>query len=148
MVRAARLDRPAQVIPLQPQREVVLPPPPDLRDPSNGKKIVAPAWMPNAEVKEILSASSTAQKEWAKVPFAERARLMNRAAEILLERKDDFAKMMAREMGKPLADGRAEIEKCASVCRFYADNTESFLAPRPVATDAKKSLDMESASAR
>jgi succinate-semialdehyde dehydrogenase/glutarate-semialdehyde dehydrogenase len=59
---------------------------------------------------------------------------------VLAARKDELAAMMALEMGKPLADGRAEIDKCALVCRYYADNAASFLAPRDVKSDAKKSF--------
>jgi succinate-semialdehyde dehydrogenase / glutarate-semialdehyde dehydrogenase len=111
----------------------------ELKDPTTGRKSVGPKWMSDREVKQILSASAQAQVEWTRVPLQERSRLLHRAAELLLERKDEYAKIMAREVGKPLADGRAEVEKCALVCRYYADHAEEFLAPRTIESDAKKS---------
>jgi succinate-semialdehyde dehydrogenase/glutarate-semialdehyde dehydrogenase len=64
-----------------------------------------------------------------------------RAAALRLEaNKDELARLMALEMGKPLAAGRAEIEKCAATCRFYAEEAASFLADEPVATEASKSF--------
>jgi succinate-semialdehyde dehydrogenase/glutarate-semialdehyde dehydrogenase len=65
---------------------------------------------------------------------------MRRAGELLRERKEDLARLMALEMGKPLAQGRAEADKCASVCEYYADGAERFLAPETIETDARKSF--------
>jgi succinate-semialdehyde dehydrogenase/glutarate-semialdehyde dehydrogenase len=64
---------------------------------------------------------------------------MKKAASILRERKDEFAKLMTEEMGKPIAQGRGEVEKCAWCCDFYADNAEKFLSKEIVETDASKS---------
>lgn len=64
--------------------------------------------------------------------FEERASGLRRAAELLEEGKDGFARLMAEEMGKPVAQGRAEVEKCAKVCRHYAEHGEGMLAPREV----------------
>ncbi|HEX8166303.1 MAG TPA: NAD-dependent succinate-semialdehyde dehydrogenase [Beijerinckiaceae bacterium] len=69
---------------------------------------------------------------WRKVPFAERARLMKKAAAILRARQEEFADLMTAEMGKLVKDGRAEVEKCAFNCDYFADNAERFLAPEPV----------------
>ncbi len=65
---------------------------------------------------------------------------MLRLSKLLRERKEDYARLMAVEMGKVLVQGMAEIEKCAWVCEFYAKNAEEFLAPEPVLTEAKKSF--------
>ena len=65
---------------------------------------------------------------------------MRRAADLLDERKAELARLMALEMGKPLAQGASEAEKCAWVCRYYADNSERFLSPEPVETDASRSF--------
>lgn len=72
--------------------------------------------------------------------FAERAERMNKAAAILEEDKDRWGRMMTEEMGKPLAAAVAEAEKCAWVCRYYADNAEAFLADEPMESDAAKSF--------
>jgi succinate-semialdehyde dehydrogenase/glutarate-semialdehyde dehydrogenase len=92
-------------------------------------------------------AASTAAREaheawrsWRTVSFAERARHMKKTAAILRSRKDELARLMAMEMGKPLKQGVAEAEKCAWVCEYYADNAEAILADEPVKTEAAKSF--------
>jgi succinate-semialdehyde dehydrogenase/glutarate-semialdehyde dehydrogenase len=72
--------------------------------------------------------------------FADRARRMNRAAELLEARKDELGRLITTEMGKPLKAAIAEVQKCALVCRFYAEHAEAFLADEQVATDAKQSF--------
>jgi succinate-semialdehyde dehydrogenase/glutarate-semialdehyde dehydrogenase len=93
-----------------------------------------------AEVTAILTAARGAFEEWRWTPFSERAVPMRRAAALLRERQGELARLMAVEMGKPLAQGRAEADKCAWVCDYYAENAERFLLPEPVATDASKSF--------
>lgn len=77
---------------------------------------------------------------WKKTAFSERAQLLNRASEVLLERKQTYAAHITAEMGKPIVEAIAEVEKCAWVCRFYAERAEGFLKPRPIETDATKSF--------
>src|SRR5229473_2962379 len=92
------------------------------------------------DVAMILAEASCAAAGWRRTSFADRAPKMRRAADLLDERKEDLARLMAIEMGKPLAGGRSEAEKCAWVCRYYADNAERFLAPEVVETDARRSF--------
>jgi succinate-semialdehyde dehydrogenase/glutarate-semialdehyde dehydrogenase len=92
------------------------------------------------EVGRILGEAACAAAGWRSSAFPERARRMRRAGALLRERKEDLARLMALEMGKPLAQGRAEADKCAWVCDYYADNAERFLAPETIETDAKKSF--------
>lgn len=66
------------------------------------------------------------------LPFSERAAGLRRAARILEEQQDEFAAVMAREMGKPVTQGKAEAVKCATVCRYYAEHGEAMLAPSVV----------------
>lgn len=66
--------------------------------------------------------------EWRTTDFATRARLMKKAASLLRERKDDYARLMTQEMGKTLDEGRAEIEKCAGHCEYFAEQSQGFLA--------------------
>lgn len=68
------------------------------------------------------------QKDWATVPVSERAPHMLRAAELLEEARDALAVLMADEMGKPVGQGRGEVDKCAWVCRHYAESTDRILA--------------------
>jgi succinate-semialdehyde dehydrogenase/glutarate-semialdehyde dehydrogenase len=77
--------------------------------------------------------------EFRKVPFAERARLMVRAGEILEREKQDFARLMTLEMGKTIGSAVAEAAKCAWACRYYAENAERFLADELVETTAARS---------
>ncbi|MGE5205448.1 MAG: NAD-dependent succinate-semialdehyde dehydrogenase [Chlamydiota bacterium] len=77
--------------------------------------------------------------EYRKVPFAERARLMLRAAEILEKEKQDFGRLMTLEMGKPVGAAVQEAAKCALACRYYAENAERFLADELVETTAARS---------
>jgi acyl-CoA reductase-like NAD-dependent aldehyde dehydrogenase len=65
---------------------------------------------------------------------------MRRAGALLRERKEDLARLMALEMGKPLAQGRAEAEKCAWVCEYYAEHAEAFLRREEIPTDASHSF--------
>jgi succinate-semialdehyde dehydrogenase/glutarate-semialdehyde dehydrogenase len=71
--------------------------------------------------------------------FEERAQKMRRAAELLRERSGRYAELMTREMGKPIKAAVSEVEKCAWVCDYYAEHAGSFLADRPVETDARSS---------
>jgi succinate-semialdehyde dehydrogenase/glutarate-semialdehyde dehydrogenase len=109
-------------------------------NPANGDLIREYAETPPHEVAEALTGARAAFEEWRRASFAERARPLRRAAGLLRERKDDLSRLMALEMGKPLAQGQAEAEKCAWVCEYYADNAERFLAPEDAGTDATRSF--------
>jgi succinate-semialdehyde dehydrogenase/glutarate-semialdehyde dehydrogenase len=87
-----------------------------------------------------LDAAQNAFRTWRRTRFAERAAVLNAAAALLRKRKEEYARLMALEMGKPLAQGIAEAEKCAWVCEYYAEHAEKFLAPELIATDASKSF--------
>jgi succinate-semialdehyde dehydrogenase/glutarate-semialdehyde dehydrogenase len=90
-------------------------------------------------VRQILLESACAAAGWRDVPFADRSARMRAAAGILERRREELARLAALEMGKPLAQGRAEVDKCAWVCRFYADEGEGFLSPLEIRTDASRS---------
>ena len=87
----------------------------------------------------ILERADAASRAWSRLPLRERADRLRVVARILRERKDTYARTMALEMGKPLAQGVGEAEKCAWACEYYADQGESFLATQPRSTDASKS---------
>jgi succinate-semialdehyde dehydrogenase/glutarate-semialdehyde dehydrogenase len=88
----------------------------------------------------ILQQTQRAFDNWRKVDFAERGRYMRQAAQILTKGSERYARLMAEEMGKPIAQGRAEIEKCAWTCEFYAEHAQQFLQPEQVKTDATQSF--------
>ena len=91
-------------------------------------------------VNKIIGEVNAAFLDWRRVPIAERAVPMRRAAEILRAEAHDHARLMAREMGKPVRDGIAEAQKCALGCDFYADNAERLLARETIATEARSSF--------
>ncbi|HXO29011.1 MAG TPA: aldehyde dehydrogenase family protein, partial [Thermoanaerobaculia bacterium] len=95
--------------------------------------------MPPAEVDCAIEAAHAAFREWRGAGFAERAECLRAAARLLRERRQAYAELMTREMGKVLAGGLSEVDKCAWVCEFYAEQAAAFLAPEPVATDAGRS---------
>src|SRR2546425_6319944 len=77
---------------------------------------------------------------YRRTPFAERERLMRRAADILQTDKDEFGRLMTLEMGKPIKAAEQEAEKCAWVCRYYAENAKKHLADEVIPTDATHSF--------
>ena len=81
---------------------------------------------------EAAAAAHRAFLDWRRTSFADRSAVIHNAAEILRERKDEFARLMTEEMGKTLDDGRAEIEKCAFQCDWFADHAGDYLAPEAV----------------
>lgn len=91
------------------------------------------------EVDARLVAAHRAFESWRRVSFEQRGKHMAAAAGLLDAHKDEFARLMAIEMGKPVAAGRAEIEKCAWVCRYYADEAGGMLADRLIPTEKSKS---------
>ncbi|MEN3000920.1 MAG: NAD-dependent succinate-semialdehyde dehydrogenase [Armatimonadota bacterium] len=87
----------------------------------------------------IIQQVHYAYLEWRSASFAERAAPMRRLAQLLRERKEDYARLITEEMGKPIVQARAEIEKCAWGCDHFAEHGESMLAPLEVPTEAHKS---------
>jgi succinate-semialdehyde dehydrogenase / glutarate-semialdehyde dehydrogenase len=108
-------------------------------NPATGKILETFEETPPQELERILSRARAAFHEWRAVPFATRAQSMRKAAELLRARKTDYARIMALEMGKPIVQGEAEVDKCAWVCEYYAEHAEAFLTPQPRATDASTS---------
>jgi succinate-semialdehyde dehydrogenase / glutarate-semialdehyde dehydrogenase len=92
------------------------------------------------EVRAALQDGHRAFLAWRETSFADRALPMRRAGALLRQRKEDLARLMALEMGKPLAQGRAEADKCAWACEYYADEAEGFLRPEEIKTDASRSF--------
>ncbi len=91
------------------------------------------------QVDEAIRHAHEAQLSWRCENFSTRARLMKRAADILRERRGKLAELMAMEMGKPLREGNAEIDKCAWVCEYYAEHAERHLEDEIILSDFSKS---------
>jgi len=92
-----------------------------------------------AGVEEKLQAAADGFRRHRRTPFAERARMMLRAAEILESEKETFARLMVSEMGKPIQAARGEAAKSALGCRYYAEHAERFLADEEVPANAARS---------
>jgi len=108
-------------------------------NPSTGEIIASYPEHSNAEVQRALQAAINAQKDWRELTCAKRAEPLRRAAAILRRDKEQHAVLMAGEMGKPLEQARAEIEKCATCCDYYAAHAEKFLAAEHIQTEATRS---------
>ena len=109
-------------------------------NPSTGERLESyPETSPDV-IRSILERADSVFREWRGTTFGERSQLMSRAASVLRSRQEELAALMAAEMGKPLAQGRVEVEKCAWVCEYYAENAERFLADDPAPSDATRSF--------
>jgi len=108
-------------------------------DPTTGQVIATYAETTPDEVASHLATATRLQKEWATTDLSVRREHMVRLADILEQRADDLAELMALEMGKPVAQGRAEALKCAWVCRYYADEAETILEDQHIEAGRTKS---------
>ena len=108
-------------------------------NPATGEKIAEYDRITINKAKEKITQSKKAFDSWKQKTFEERAQLMHNLAAILENNKEEYAQLATREMGKTIGQSRKEIEKCALVCRYYADHTKVLLADEIVKTEAAKS---------
>src|SRR6266404_3812103 len=108
-------------------------------NPATGEVLKTFAALNKRELEEKLSRAANCFREHRRTTFHDRAAMMNRAAEILESEKKSIARMMTLEMGKPINAAIQEAEKCAWVCRYYAENAERHLTDEHVATNATRS---------
>ena len=93
-----------------------------------------------AQLESALQAASAASAAWRLVAIDQRSALLREAAARLREHAGEFAAIITLEMGKPIREARAEIEKCAWVCEYYAEQGPAFLADELIESDAGRSL--------
>ncbi len=91
------------------------------------------------QVDATLDAVSTAFQSWRETSFAERSKHLHTVARFMRQNKERLGRLSTLEMGKPIAEAEAEIEKCAWACDFYADNAQRFLADEDAPTNASQS---------
>ena len=108
-------------------------------NPASGKTLRTFEAHTAARVNEALDLAVTVYRRHRQTSFADRARWMRKAAEILDAECRELGKLMTLEMGKPIKAAVAEAEKCATACRYYADNAERFLADQPVEMEGGRS---------
>ena len=108
-------------------------------NPYNQKEIYQFKELSMAEIEGKINLAAETFKVWRKTSFKERSKLMLKAAEELKHNKQEYAEVISLEMGKPISQSISEIEKCAWVCEYYAENAESHLKNEVIKTDAKSS---------
>lgn len=90
------------------------------------------------ELEKLLDMSVNQWHDWRAVPFSKKQSLLLKVAELLKERKEQLASLITREVGKLISESRAEVEKCAWVCEYYAENAQRFLFPEEIITEYNK----------
>ena len=108
-------------------------------NPATGEVVKRFDALTDSQVDDKITKAAAAFHTFRKTPFADRARWMTKAAEILESEKEAIGRLMTLEMGKTLPSAIAEAEKCASTCRYYAENAARFIADEPITTSAAKS---------
>lgn len=109
-------------------------------NPFNQQVLAEHPLMDDAALQQALAVAATGWRQWRSWKPAQRAELLLQLAHHLEEEKESLARLMASEMGKVLREGRAEIEKCATACRYYAEHGEAMLRDEPVASEARQSM--------
>ncbi len=108
-------------------------------NPYNGKELKKHEQLTGKKLETQLSNTEKAFNKWKLTALKERIEIIKKLGALLLEKKEKFARLMAQEMGKPVTEGIAEIEKCAWVCDYYAGQAPDFLADEIIKTEATKS---------
>ncbi|OKH76643.1 succinate-semialdehyde dehydrogenase [Mycobacterium sp. SWH-M1] len=102
-------------------------------DPSTGELVKEYPTATDEQIEQAIAAADAAHREWSKTSsVADRAALIRRVAELHEERKEELARIIQREMGKPLDQSIGEVEFSAAIYTYYADNAEKFLADEPI----------------
>ena len=109
-------------------------------DPNTGRTLESFEPLGDDALEARLARAASAFADWRRTPLDERTRILARTADVLERGKQEYARTMTREMGKPLVAAVSEVEKCVWVCRYYADEASGFLAPREVETSAARSF--------
>jgi succinate-semialdehyde dehydrogenase/glutarate-semialdehyde dehydrogenase len=109
-------------------------------NPATGEVLARFEELSDPELEARIARAAQTFRSWRRRPFAERAALMARAADVLEQRKEHWGRLMTLEMGKTFKSAVAEAEKCAWACRFYAENAERLLADEEVKTQSTRSF--------
>jgi len=111
-----------------------------LINPATEEKFATVALISDEILREKIDLADKVQKDWRYSDHNTRRALTGKLASLLETRKEQLAQLMTKEMGKPISQSYAEIDKCIWLCRYYADNFSEFLNNEPVETDASKSF--------
>ncbi|WP_227262121.1 NAD-dependent succinate-semialdehyde dehydrogenase [Salarchaeum japonicum] len=105
-------------------------------NPATGERVETYDEHDDGDVEDALAAADDAFQDWREVPIREREKLLANAADVLRENKERYAKLITREMGKPIEQARAEVEKCAWGCEYYSEHASQHLGDEPRASPA------------
>ncbi|MBU0497886.1 MAG: NAD-dependent succinate-semialdehyde dehydrogenase [Candidatus Thermoplasmatota archaeon] len=109
-------------------------------NPTTGEKLEEFSEFSKQQITEILEKSQQAFHRWKNTKYSERKILLKKTAQTLRDNSNDYAKLITMEMGKPINQAVAEVEKCAWVCDYYAYHGEKYLADEKIETDAAHSM--------
>ena len=109
-------------------------------NPATGNSLQSFVEMTEDEVNAIVESVHGAYRVWRETSFTFRTKRMKEVAHLLRDGKEEFGTLMTEEMGKPYKQSIGELEKCAWVCEYYADNAELFLAKKNIVTEATNSF--------
>lgn len=108
-------------------------------DPTTGAPLDPVHWDSASQVEDTISRVHAHAPAWREQGIEARAAIVRRLGELMTRDRDALAALITREMGKPIREARAEVEKCAGACEYFADEAVRFLASEPIATDASRS---------
>ena len=109
-------------------------------NPANGEVIESFTPLNAARIDAALDKAANRFRNWRTVPLAERAELLNRAAEVLEAKASEYARDITLEMGKPISQAEAEVKKCAAACRHYAEHGAAYLQDETISTEAHRAF--------
>ena len=108
-------------------------------NPATNQPLQTYASWDDQRLEQTLEKTHRAQQAWAQTAFSQRAEVLRKATLRLRAQRDHYATLITQEMGKPLREARAEIEKCTTACDYYAQHGEEFIRSEPVGSEAGKS---------
>lgn len=108
-------------------------------NPATGEELARFAPLSAGEVDAALADAVRAQSAWRRRPIGDRTRLLRELARVLRAGREEYARLITTEMGKPIGESEAEIDKCALTCDHYAEHAPDYLADEPVASNATES---------
>ncbi|MBZ4035384.1 NAD-dependent succinate-semialdehyde dehydrogenase [Flavobacterium sp. 17A] len=108
-------------------------------NPYNQEIVYEVAEFDSKEVENAINKAEEQYKIWKNIPFSERSLLMKAAGDEMRKNSREYAEIITQEMGKPITQSLAEIEKCANLCTYYAENASKHLADKSIETEAYKS---------
>ncbi|MCL5947332.1 MAG: aldehyde dehydrogenase family protein, partial [Chloroflexi bacterium] len=109
-------------------------------NPATGERLATYEAFTPERVDRALTLAKEAAHQWRRTSFEERSARLRALAGVLRSQRDELALLATQEMGKPIVEARAEVEKAAGGCEYYAEHSERFLAPEVVETNARESF--------